>query len=71
MLFKSSARIDGREINDAVFNTEFAGKYLMLYKLIWQIIRFNYGDDFFGEGGIGDLIQTVRESKGMPSQKDT
>ena len=47
-------RLDDKEINDAVFDIEFAGNYKLLYKIIGYILEVNYGS-FFENLNIGNL----------------
>lgn len=59
MLRSSGTRINGQEINDAVFNDIFSGNYVLLYKIVYLIVEENYGS-FFGEGGIGKALEKAR-----------
>ena len=47
-------RLDDKEINNAVFDMEFAGNYGLLYKIIGYILEVNYGS-FFESLNIGNL----------------
>ena len=52
----SMTRKDSRELTEAVFDQEFAGNYLTLYKVLGFVIQAN---GFFGQGGIGTLQAAV------------
>lgn len=54
----TSTRMDGKEVTDSVFDMEFAGNYATLYKVLAFVVEVNYGD-FFGKGGIGNLVDKV------------
>jgi len=47
-------RLDDKEINDAVFDMEFAGNYGLLYKILAFVLEVNYGS-FFESLNIGQL----------------
>jgi len=47
-------RLDDKEINNAIFDMEFAGNYGLLYKIIGFILEVNYGS-FFESLNIGHL----------------
>lgn len=49
-------RKDGMELKPAIFDMEFAGKFNTLLKLLKEILQFNYGDFFLGDGIINDLV---------------
>lgn len=51
-------RLDGQEIKDNVFDVEFAGNLLFMYKILWFTLEANYGS-FFGEGGIGKILSKI------------
>lgn len=55
-------RLDGKEINDAVFDIEFAGNLVLMYKVLWFTLEVNYGS-FFGVGGIGKILSKIKEKK--------
>lgn len=42
--------IDGKEISESVFDMEFAGNTLLMYKIIWYIVQVNFSD-FFAMSG--------------------
>lgn len=64
MLKSGGVRRDGVEVgNETIFNTEFAGNYIELYKALGFIVEVNYGKDFFGEGGIGKLLEKLMEEE--------
>ena len=47
---------DEKEITEKTFDSEFAGNYSTLYKLLWFILEVNYGD-FLELIGIGKDLQ--------------
>lgn len=51
-------RRDGKEITEASFDTDFAGEYESLYKVVFFVIDVN---GFFGKGGIGNLLSKAKE----------
>lgn len=53
-----STRKNGVELNEQVFNLEFAGDYVTLYKVLYFVVEVNYGV-FFGKGGIGELAEKM------------
>jgi len=55
-------RFDGKEIGENVFDTEFAGNLLLMYKVLWFTLEVNYGS-FFGEGGIGKILSKLPQVK--------
>lgn len=55
-------KMDKKELSEAVIDSEFAGEYVTLYKLLGFVIDAN---GFFGKGGIGSLLQRAREV-GLP-----
>lgn len=55
-----STRYDNQEINEELFDTIFAGNYLTLYKVIFFVMEVNYKKSFFGEGGIGNLTERIK-----------
>jgi len=57
----ASVDIDGRrfQVKDK-FDVIFKGKPLAVYKLMYFAIEVNFG--FFGEGGLGSLVEKVRSS---------
>ena len=52
------SRFDGQEIKESVFDTEFAGNLLLMYKVLWFTLEVNYGS-FFGESGIGKILSAI------------
>lgn len=54
-----STRIDGKEITDSVFDTEFAGEMSLMYKILGYTLEVNYGN-FFGEAGIGKILTKMK-----------
>lgn len=62
MLRSSGARVEGREVDDTVFNDVFAGNYKLLYQILYLIIEENYGN-FFGDGGIGAMLSKLPVKK--------
>jgi hypothetical protein len=65
----SMTRKNGQELKEAVFDTEFAGDYLTLYKVLGFVIQVN---GFFGKGGIGMLTAAVMPKTEKPAEtKDT
>jgi len=60
-------RIDGREINEAVFDEKFAGNFLTLYKILWFVVEVNFSS-FFDEGGIGKILSKVKKEKSVPQK---
>jgi hypothetical protein len=52
-------RIDGKEITGEVFDNEFSGNMLLMYKILIYTLEVNYGG-FFGEGGIGKILTKVK-----------
>jgi len=51
-------RLDGQEITDMVFDSEFAGNLLLMYKILWFTLEVNYGS-FFGQSGIGKILSAI------------
>ena len=51
-------RLDGKEISESVFDNEFAGNLLLMYKVLWFTLEVNYGS-FFGQGGIGKILSAI------------
>jgi len=51
-------RFDGQEIKEGVFDIEFAGNLLLMYKVLWFTLEVNYGS-FFGQGGIGKILSAI------------
>jgi hypothetical protein len=50
----SQTTVNGRPVGDtAHFNEVFAGKILLLYKVLWYTLEVNFGD-FFAAVGFGD-----------------
>ena len=60
----SQTRKNNRELNEAAFDLEFAGKYLTLYKVLGFVIQVN---GFFGQGGIGTMAAALNP---MANRKD-
>lgn len=54
-----------REITKEVFDTEFSGNLLLMYKTLFFTLEVNYGD-FFGDGGIGKILK--RTSRSIPPE---
>ena len=54
-----STRIDGKEITETVFDTEFAGDMGLVYKILGYTLEVNYGN-FFGEAGIGKILTKMK-----------
>jgi hypothetical protein len=50
-------KINGKEITATIIDTEFAGEYITLYKVIGYVVEVN---SFFGKGGIGKLLEKVK-----------
>lgn len=46
--------IDGKAINDGVFDLEFAGEPVLLFQIIGFVLEVNWGS-FFGMAGIGTV----------------
>lgn len=69
MLTSGLVRRDGVEITRDTFNIDFAGNYLELYKLLGEIILLNYGENFFGNGGIGETFKALMGYGSKPSSK--
>ncbi len=61
-------RKNGRELSGEVFDLEFAGDYLTLYKVLGFVIQVN---GFFGKGGIGTLTAAVQQTAERTGTKDT
>jgi hypothetical protein len=59
LIFFSSVRKDGMELNKATIDIEFAGDTGSLFKLIMEIVEVNYGD-FLDKSGIGSLLGITR-----------
>lgn len=51
-------QIDGRPIDEAVFNLEFAGNYMVLYQVLFFVIETNR---FFGKGNIGNMLGRLEQ----------
>lgn len=45
-----------QEVNSAIFDLEFAGNLLLMYKILWFTLEVNYGN-FFGKGGLGEILK--------------
>jgi hypothetical protein len=66
-------RLDGKEISGAVFDEEFAGNLLLMYKVLWFTLEVNYGS-FFGQSGIGKILSAIpqmREKETKTPQKSS
>jgi hypothetical protein len=55
-------RIDGKEINDGVFDLEFAANLSLMYKILWFVLEVNFGD-FFDKAGIGKILSVKAKPK--------
>ena len=51
-----STRVDGKEMDEAVYNDVFAGNYGALYKILFFVIEFNF-KSVFGKGDIGKVLK--------------
>lgn len=60
-----STRVDGQEMNDAYFDSMFAGKMNVVYKILGFILEVNFGN-FFGEGGIGKAVTGAFKTPSQP-----
>jgi hypothetical protein len=60
-------RIDGKEINEAVFDSEFAGNLFFMYKVIFFVIEVNY-KDFFDKSGIGKILTQTQSDIPIPEK---
>jgi len=56
----ASTRLDGRELNRSNFDEIFIGDYMLVYKIAWAVVDAN---NFFGKGGIGNILQKVQDQK--------
>jgi hypothetical protein len=54
-----STRIDGKEITDQVFDDEFAGDMMFLYRVLWFTLEVNY-KSFFDKAGIGKILTKIK-----------
>lgn len=52
----SGVRKDGVELTEAIVDMEFAGDLATLFKVIWFVLEVNFSS-FFGESGIGEMMQ--------------
>jgi hypothetical protein len=59
-------RINGQEITKEVFDLEFAGDLLLMYKILLFTLEVNYGN-FFGKDGFGSILK--KKPKADPSMK--
>ncbi|MCK4522417.1 MAG: hypothetical protein KAU20_07630 [Nanoarchaeota archaeon] len=67
MKLMNGVRRDGVEITAEVFDTEFAGEYITLYKVLFFVIQTN---NFFGKGGIGQLVSQAKNlTESTPSKE--
>jgi len=47
---------DYQEITREIFDLEFAGQLLLMYKILFFVLEVNYGN-FFGKGGLGEFLK--------------
>lgn len=66
----SGTKIDNADITPQVFDIVFGGEMLFLYKVIWFSLKVQF-EDFFGEGGIGKLLQRLPQATIPPSPPST
>ncbi len=64
----ATTRRDNQEITSEFFNTEFAGEYGSLYKVLFFVLEVNYKESFFGKNGIGSLLEMIKNL--IPLQKN-
>ena len=62
----SMTRKNGKELTGEVFDQEFAGDYLTLYKVLAFVIQVN---GFFGKGGIGTLTAAMQQKTETAERK--
>jgi len=62
-------KLDGKDIDEELFDVEFAGEYVLLYKILQFVIEVNH---FFGKTGIGALRSLMQKkmSKSFPSREE-
>lgn len=53
----SMTRVGGREVVP-LFDTEYAGNLMFVYKMVWWVLEVNFGN-FFGQNGIGSIMAQV------------
>lgn len=54
-----NVKVDGLSVGDlAGFNQVFSGNVALIYRVIWEVLKFNYGS-FFVVGGIGQAIKGI------------
>lgn len=58
----ASTRYDNKEITPVVFDMEFAGDFLIVYKILVFVLEVNYGS-FLGPAGIGGLTQGPQKAE--------
>lgn len=58
MRILACTRLDNKEITDAVFDTEFAGDFGLMYKIVGYTLQVNY-TTLFGKGGIGQFLRNL------------
>lgn len=51
-------------IDEQIFNTEFAGEYATLYKVLFFVLEVNYKKSFLGWGGLGALTEKLKAMTG-------
>ncbi len=63
-------RIDGSEVTDKYFDMELAGQYMLVGKVLGFVLEVNYGS-FFGQGGIGNLVEKLQRLTSEKSSTDS
>jgi hypothetical protein len=63
-------RLDGKEITEAVFDDEFSGDLLLMYKILWYTLEVNYGN-FFAHSGIGKILSTMPRTQTKETKTNT
>lgn len=56
-------RVDGKEITAELFDMEFAGEYITLYKVLYFVIEVN---NFFGNAGTGGIMEILKKIDTKP-----
>jgi hypothetical protein len=64
----SGTKIDNSDISTQTFDIIFGGELLFLYKVVWFSVKVQF-EDFFGEGGIGKLLQRIPQEVVPPLLK--
>jgi hypothetical protein len=58
------------DVNEQTFDVIFSGNLPMMYKALWFTLKVNFAD-FFGEKGIGKVLQSAPQMpiSSKPSQE--